>query len=179
VYGSNVIPPKKPVSFWRLCWEALQDTLLLVLLGCSIISLILWGVTLLTADEDADEHNEEWIDSIAIMGSVVVVVLVSAGNDYMKERQFRGLQKKIASDHFFAVLRGGQIVQIPVADIVVGDICQIKYGDLVPADGVLINSNDLKIDESSLTGESDHVKKNENTDPMILSGTLLLFLPIR
>lgn len=49
-------------------------------------------------------------------------------------------------------------------------IIQIKYGDLLPADGVLIQSNDLKIDESSLTGESDHVKKGESFDPMVLSG---------
>ena len=43
-------------------------------------------------------------------------------------------------------------------------------GDLLPADGVIIQCNDLKVDESSLTGESDHVKKGENTDPMLLSG---------
>ena len=43
-------------------------------------------------------------------------------------------------------------------------------GDLLPADGVLIQGNDLKIDESSLTGESDHVKKNADKDPMLLSG---------
>lgn len=47
----------------------------------------------------------------------------------------------------------------------------MKYGDLLPADGILIQSNDLKVDESSLTGESDHVKKGESTDPMLLSGT--------
>ena len=43
-------------------------------------------------------------------------------------------------------------------------------GDLLPADGVIIQSNDLKVDESSLTGESDHVKKGEVVDPMLLSG---------
>ena len=48
---------------------------------------------------------------------------------------------------------------------------QVKYGDLLPADGILIQSNDLKVDESSLTGESDHVKKGENHDPMLLSGS--------
>ena len=47
---------------------------------------------------------------------------------------------------------------------------QVKYGDLIPADGVLIQSNDLRIDESSLTGESDHVKKSPTTDPMVLAG---------
>lgn len=46
-------------------------------------------------------------------------------------------------------------------------------GDLIPADGIIIQSSDLKVDESSLTGESDHVKKGEMIDPMLLSGNLL------
>ena len=50
------------------------------------------------------------------------------------------------------------------------DIFHIS-GDLLPADGVVIQSNDLMVDESSLTGESDHVKKGESVDPMLLSGT--------
>lgn len=54
-------------------------------------------------------------------------------------------------------------------------------GDLLPADGILIQGNDLKIDESSLTGESDHVKKSLERDPMLLSGmalaTLVSILP--
>jgi len=72
------------------------------------------------------------------------------------------------------VIRSGEVIQILVQDLVVGDICQVKYGDLLPADGVIIQSNDLKVDESSLTGESDHVKKGENTDPMLLSGMMSL-----
>ena len=48
-----------------------------------------------------------------------------------------------------------------ISDLVVGDICQIKYGDILPADGLLVQNNDLKVDESSLTGESDLVKKGE------------------
>ena len=48
---------------------------------------------------------------------------------------------------------------------------QVKYGDLLPADGIILQSNDLKIDESSLTGESDQVKKGKDEDPMLLSGT--------
>ena len=50
-------------------------------------------------------------------------------------------------------------------------IFQVKYGDLLPADGIILQSNDLKIDESSLTGESDQVKKGKDDDPMLLSGT--------
>ena len=48
---------------------------------------------------------------------------------------------------------------------------KVKYGDLLPADGIILQSNDLKIDESSLTGESDQVKKGVDADPTLLSGT--------
>ena len=47
---------------------------------------------------------------------------------------------------------------------------QTLSGDLLPVDGIIIQSNDLKVDESSLTGESDHVKKGETKDPLLLSG---------
>ncbi|KJH44769.1 e1-E2 ATPase [Dictyocaulus viviparus] len=126
---------------------------------------------LVSAVVDDSEHDAGWIEGVAILISVIVVVLVTALNDYTKERQFRGLQAKIETEHKFAVIRGGQSIQVVVNELVVGDVAQIKYGDLLPADGVLIQSNDLKIDESSLTGESDLIRKTPENDPVILSGT--------
>lgn len=58
---------------------------------------------------------------------------------------YRGLQSRIEGEHKFAVIRGNEVKQVPISDIVVGDICQIKYGDLLPADGLLLQSNDLKV----------------------------------
>lgn len=174
-YGSNVIPPKKPKTFLQLVWEALQDATLIILELAAIISLLLSLYK--PADEngnlspEAEETKHGWIEGVAILMSVLVVVFVTAFNDYTKEKQFRGLQNKIEGERKFAVIRKNEVKQIPVGEIVVGDICQIKYGDLLPADGILVQSNDLKIDESSLTGESDHVKKGESFDPIILSGT--------
>uniref|UniRef100_A0A672SR80 Calcium-transporting ATPase n=1 Tax=Sinocyclocheilus grahami TaxID=75366 RepID=A0A672SR80_SINGR len=121
--------------------------------------------------EDEGEAQAGWIEGAAILFSVIIVVLVTAFNDWSKEKQFRGLQSRIEQEQKFTVIRKGQVIQIPVAEIVVGDIAQIKYGDLLPADGILIQGNDLKIDESSLTGESDHVRKSLEKDPMLLSGT--------
>lgn len=112
------------------------------------------------------------------MVAVIVVVLVTAGNDYTKEKQFRGLQEKIEGEHKFAVIRNGEQVQIFVGELVVGDICMVKYGDIVPSDGVIIQSNDLKVDESSLTGESDHIKKGPDADPMMLSGLFFCFVSL-
>ncbi|KAL1493475.1 hypothetical protein ABEB36_011520 [Hypothenemus hampei] len=174
-FGSNSIPPKPPKTFLQLVWEALQDITLIILEVAAIVSLGLSFYQPPAEEEetgfDDDETSHGWIEGLAILISVIVVVLVTAFNDYTKERQFRGLQSRIEGEHKFAVIRGGEVKQISVSDIVVGDICQIKYGDLLPADGILIQSNDLKVDESSLTGESDHVKKGEHFDPMVLSGT--------
>ncbi|XP_033744919.1 plasma membrane calcium-transporting ATPase 2-like isoform X2 [Pecten maximus] len=172
VFGSNVIPPKPAKTFLQLVWEAIQDVTLIILLVAALISL---GLSFYRPPKkeggDDSESEAGWIEGVAILVAVIVVVLVTAFNDWRKEKQFRGLQSKIEHDHQFSVIRGGQDINIPVGEIVVGDICQIKYGDLLPADGVIIQSNDLKIDESSLTGESDHVKKGEVRDPMLLSGT--------
>jgi len=74
------------------------------------------------------ESEASSIEGVAILVAVLVVVLVTAFNDWRKEKQFRGLQSRIEHEHRFATIRGGELVQIPVGDIVVGDICQIKYG---------------------------------------------------
>jgi len=57
-----------------------------------------------------------------------------------------------------------------VTGVLYGGMIAIS-GDLLPVDGIVLQCNDLKVDESSLTGESDHVKKGENVDPVLLSGT--------
>ncbi|XP_038552206.1 plasma membrane calcium-transporting ATPase 2 isoform X2 [Micropterus salmoides] len=183
LFGQNLIPPKKPKTFLQLVWEALQDVTLIILELAALISLGLSfyhppggsnGESCGAAAggvEDEGESDAGWIEGAAILLSVVCVVLVTAFNDWSKEKQFRGLQSRIEQEQKFQVVRGSQVIQLPVADIVVGDIAQVKYGDLLPADGVLIQGNDVKIDESSLTGESDHVKKAADKDPMLLSGT--------
>ncbi|XP_066117744.1 plasma membrane calcium-transporting ATPase 4 isoform X4 [Saccopteryx bilineata] len=182
VFGQNLIPPKKPKTFLELVWEALQDVTLIILEIAAIISLVLsfyrppgeeneqCGISVSSA-EDEGEAEAGWIEGAAILFSVIIVVLVTAFNDWSKEKQFRGLQNRIEMEQKFSIIRNGHIIQLPVAEIVVGDIAQIKYGDLLPTDGVLIQGNDLKIDESSLTGESDLVKKSPERDPMLLSGT--------
>ena len=63
--------------------------------------------------------------------AVLVVMLVTAFNDWRKERQFRGLQSKIEKDQQASVIRDGIIKEIPVAKLVVGDLCFIKYGKIL------------------------------------------------
>lgn len=78
--------------------------------------------------EDESEGDTGWIEGAAILLSVVCVVLVTAFNDWSKEKQFRGLQSRIEQEQKFTVVRKGNVIQIPVADMVVGDLAQVKYG---------------------------------------------------
>lgn len=78
--------------------------------------------------EDDSEADTGWIEGAAILLSVICVVLVTAFNDWSKEKQFRGLQNRIEQEQKFTVVRGGQVIQVPVFEIVVGDITQVKYG---------------------------------------------------
>lgn len=77
---------------------------------------------------DETESEAGWIEGVAILGAVIVVVFVTAFNDWRKEKQFRGLQSKIEHEHKFATIRSGEVLQISIADLMVGDICQVKYG---------------------------------------------------
>nr|CAD2198313.1 unnamed protein product [Meloidogyne enterolobii] len=166
VFGRNEIPPLPPKSFIRLAWEALQDVTLIILLIAAIISFCIsfytgntsknnlnnLKTTTTTIIPDLNNTNKEVIndehagriEGVAILIAVIVVVLVTALNDWSKEKQFRGLQSKIETEHKFSVIRDSKPVDIVINEIVVGDICRVKYGDLLPADGILLQSNDLK-----------------------------------
>ena len=122
VYGSNMIPAKKPKSFLQLAWEALQDFTLIVLIVAAIISLILG----LVVEKDKETS---WIDGFAILMAVVVVVLVTAFNDYSKEMQFQSLQKQIKQDHQFAVIRNGEVGNIARTTLQQNDI-DTEYVDV-------------------------------------------------
>ena len=80
--------------------------------------------------------------------AVLLVMFVTAVNDWKKEKQFRGLQEVIDDSRTFSVLRGGEVVDISERLMVVGDVMILKYGDKIPADGILLRSSELRVDES-------------------------------
>ena len=77
-------------------------------------------------DEPEEEEHHAWIEGAAILIAVVIVVLVTAFNDWSKERQFRGLQERIDGEQTFSVIRKGEAIQIQIGDLVVGDIAQVS-----------------------------------------------------
>ena len=75
-------------------------------------------------EEEEDEHG--WIEGAAILIAVIIVVFVTAFNDWSKEKQFRGLQDRIEGEQTFNVIRNGTAQQIQVGELVVGDIIQVR-----------------------------------------------------
>ena len=99
-----------------------------------------------------------------------MTLFVGAGNDYAKDKQFRKLND-VKDTIEIKTLRGGHLAIVTNHDIVVGDVVILDAGDKIIADMIMFESHGLVIDEASLTGESDPIKKTIDSDPWIRSGT--------
>ncbi|KAK3156146.1 hypothetical protein QOZ80_2AG0103440 [Eleusine coracana subsp. coracana] len=159
-FGANRYPRKKGRSFWVFLWEACQDLTLVILIIAAIISLVL-GIT-------TEGVKEGWYDGASIAFAVFLVIVVTAVSDYKQSLQFQHLNEEKQNIQV-EVIRGGRRIPVSIFDIVVGDVVALKIGDQVPADGVLINGHSLAIDESSMTGESKIVTKDQKT-PFLMGG---------
>lgn len=122
------------------------------------------------------------LDGITIIFAVVIIIAVTVGNDYVKERQFQKLMAS-SEDISVPVIRSGRKTNESVFDVLVGDIIELKTGDKVPADCLMLEGSDLTTDESNLTGESKHRTKasykavpepTPETDWLLLGGSMLI-----
>jgi Ca2+-transporting ATPase len=125
---------------------------------CAVVSLALglfqdFG----TARPDGDSPVD-WVEGVAIIVAVLIVVGVGSLNDWQKEKQFKGLNEK-REERSVKVVRDGREQLIHVHDVVVGDIVLFERGEIIPCDGVFLSGHSVRCDESSLTEVSDGIKK--------------------
>jgi len=151
-YGKNapIIKPLK--SLWFFIKEAFEDTMLRILTVAAIVSLIV-GIL-----QDGVETG--WMEGVAIIFAVFIVVSVSSINNYMKEKQFAELSAE-EELRDVPVTRNGERQLICIYDLMVGDILHIATGDIIPVDGILVQGNKITMDESSVTGETDLIVKTD------------------
>ncbi|KAJ5702711.1 ATPase P-type K/Mg/Cd/Cu/Zn/Na/Ca/Na/H-transporter [Penicillium malachiteum] len=161
VYGTNKLPERKLKTIWELAWIAYNDKVLILLTIAAIISLAV-GIPQ-SLNPTNGEPGVEWVEGLAILIAIIIVVVVGAANDWQKERQFAKLNKK-KENRLVKVVRSGKTVEISIHDIAVGDVMHLEPGDMVPVDGILIEGHDVKCDESSATGESDILRKTPGDD---------------
>ena len=178
VFGSNKVFVEPVPHFCSYVWEALKDLMVRILIVAAIVSIVL-GCTF------SEDPSKDWIDGVSIVIAVLVVVLVGSITDYQKEQKFHELNEVQAEGTKYKLIRNGQPEDHISDDILVGDLIMINYGDIIPADVLLIEGNGIRMDESALTGESDAMKKEKYDkckelldkgetklpSPLILSGT--------
>ncbi|KAK7420416.1 plasma membrane calcium [Neonectria magnoliae] len=157
VYGLNRLPEAKSKSFLELAWIALQDRVLILLSVAAVVSLAL-GLYQTFGQTHHEGAKIEWVEGVAIIVAITIVVVVGAANDWQKERQFQKLNQK-KEDRLVKITRSGKPQNISIHDVLVGDVMLLEPGDVIPVDGVFISGHNLSCDESSATGESDLIKK--------------------
>jgi P-type E1-E2 ATPase len=106
-----------------------------------------------------------------VLAIAIGTAIATALDTRRKDRQFRDLQDQTAVKTMSTVIRNGQMKQIRTCELLVGDICYIEIGELIPADGLVIQASErFKVDESSLSGETNFIDKNPTNNPIVLSG---------
>ncbi|KAH7105050.1 calcium-translocating P-type ATPase [Auriculariales sp. MPI-PUGE-AT-0066] len=191
VYGENVLPTRPSKNLLQLMWIALKDRTLILLSFAAVISLAL-GIyaakgqkpkTYQCGTGTCTEPAVDWVEGLAIIFAILIVVLVGSLNDWQKERQFRVLNEK-KDDRKLKVIRNGSEQQINIKDVVVGDIAVLEPGEIVPVDGLFIQGHNVECDESSATGETHAIKKapfqacvdkhSDKVDSFLISGAKVL-----
>ncbi|KAI9804281.1 MAG: hypothetical protein M1833_007088 [Piccolia ochrophora] len=184
IFRDNRLPEKRAKNIFELAWIAYNDKVLILLTIAAAVSLALGLYQTFGQKHDPNAPAVEWVEGVAIIVAIVIVVVVGAANDWQKERQFVKLNKK-KEDRYVKVVRSGKSQEISIFELLAGDVMHLEPGDLIPVDGVFIEGHSVKCDESSATGESDLIKKHaagdvfkaieahedvRKLDPFILSG---------
>ena len=174
-YGINKIFEEPPAPFIKFLKESLSELMIVILLSAAFIQIVI-GLTI------SDQKKTGWFDGASVLFAVFVVVTVESFTNWQKEKKFFELNNLKNTTVFFKTIRNKAKVNVKSEDLLVGDIICISLGDVIPADLLVLESNGLKLDESSLTGESNSVSKEtfeeclvnplkKTISPIILAGT--------
>ena len=140
-FGTNEIVGQEGRSIWKMLWAQLTDTMVLVLFAAAVISVLI----------------SDWKDAIAIFAIVLINAVIGLVQEYRAEQAMAAL-KKMASPTV-RVLRNRKPEEIDARLLVPGDIIFLEAGSKVPADARLVETANLRVEEASLTGESEPVDK--------------------
>jgi len=140
-HGPNELVERGGKSAWRIIWEQLSATMVVILIIAAIISAVL------------GDHE----DTIVILAIVVLNAILGFTQEYRAERAMAALKKLAVPT--VRVRRDGHIQELAARDLVPGDIVLLEAGNLTPADGRILESVNLRLQEAALTGESEPVDK--------------------
>lgn len=146
-FGKNELPPVKQKSLIEKFFSQFKDWMIIVLLASALISMFL----------SFFDNKGDLIDAIIIFAIVIFNAILGVVQEQKAENAMAELKKLSINET--RVIREGKILNIKTNEVVVGDVILFKAGDIICADLFLIQANSLKINESTLTGESKPVNK--------------------
>lgn len=157
-HGKNMLVKNKKKSPLLLLLGQFKDIMTIILIVCTGISAFMG----------------DWIEAVVMVGIVVINAFLGFIQEFRTEKTIEALRSMTALKA--RVLRDGKQVDIKAENIVPGDIVFVKGGDILPADGFIITSAGLTVDEAMLTGESASVEKSERPgcDAYVYSGTQVI-----
>jgi len=148
LYGSNILTPPVKESLWRQFLKKFADPLIIILMVAGILSI---GISFY--EYFGLGHSwQVFFEPAGIFVAIMLATTLAFVFELKAEREFTILNQ-VNDDEPVQVIRSGSCLTVPRRDIVVGDIVVLGTGDEVPADGILLQSTALSVDESSLTGE--------------------------
>ena len=169
-HGANILTPPKRVSLWALYIDKYRDPIIQILIVTAAVSLIFSFI------------NGEFLETLGIFLAIILATTIGFYFERDAARKFDVLTT-LGEEQLVKVRRNGDTTTVARKDVVVGDLIVIEVGDEIPADAMLLQSADLQIDESTLTGEpiinkhaSPNVHEEEATYPtnMVLRSTMVM-----
>ena len=139
-HGKNVLTPPQRTSLWKLYLDKYRDPIIQILLVAAFVSLILAFI------------EKNFMETIGIFVAVFLATTVGFYFERDAAKKFN-LLTALSEEQPVKVRRNGKVMEIPRHDVVVGDVVLVEVGDEVPADGNLVDSVSLSINESTLTGK--------------------------
>lgn len=147
-YGVNILTPAKKISPWISFLKKFGDPLIIILLVAGVLSvgISFYEYTVL------DEGMQVFFEPVGIFIAIMLATGLAFLFEYQADKEFMILNQ-VNDDEPVKVIRNAKVVEVARKDVVVGDVVILSAGDEIPADGLLLESVSLDVDESTLTGE--------------------------
>lgn len=149
-YGENVITKANQATLWQKIYESIINPFTVILLIIALVSLV---TNVILAEPGEQDPTTPII--------IIILVIVSGAIRFFQELKSDQAASNLSSliVNTATVIRDGQESEVPIDELVVGDLVKLSAGDMLPADVLLLESRDFFVQQSSLTGESDSVEK--------------------
>ena len=145
-YGNNSLSQPPRETFWQKLLGNFQDPIIKILIVALLVNVIC-----------VFRGYGDWYEAGGIFLAIILATLVSTFSEYSNENAFQKLQEE-ASRITCRVWRNGELVELPIDDLVVGDAVVLETGDKIPVDGILLDGL-VKLDQAALNGESEEAEK--------------------